>query len=275
VLFFDFVVKHWILTLVYVLLFANTVYLFYMGIVVKSNWYERLRHHLIDKWSDPLVRITGTILMLLLFVLPVMLSALSIAPVLWVYLRHMDAERVKRWEKEYLERERYRRAEEEERNQENERRAKARKRWLADNKPRLYFRNLLGITAVLRPRDYEAAQKETAISRRNGFWERENILIPVSETFVFVTKKGKELIDSNTGSDSVSKYKTSGWLSQLDDIVEQGGVEMVRADDIFVPWVNESLVSFPEQKEIFKDRAKTGTYYSLVETQAPKELQMI
>ena len=128
---------------------------------------------------------------------------------------------------------------------------------------------------MLRPADYATIQRDTERSRRNGFWEKDNVLFPARDTFVFVTKQGKELINANAGSDYIGRYKVAGWISQLDDIVERGGVELVRADDIFVPWLNETLMPFKQQAEILHDCVHTGSYYHLVEMQAPVELHQL
>lgn len=156
---------------------------------------------------------------------------------------------------------------------ENARRAEARKQWLAENKPKLYYNTVNGVTAVLRPADYIAAQKKTERSRRDGFWDKDNVLLPVRDTFVFVTKQGRDMIDVNTCSASVGRYQVAGWVSQLDDIVEKSGTELVRAEDIFVPWVNETLILFKQQGETIHDCVQIELEYRLVEAQAPAELQ--
>src|SRR6185295_8501405 len=52
---------------------------------------------------------------------------------------------------------------------ENERRDNARRQWLAQHRPRLYFNTSNGITAVLRPSDYEENHRRTRNARLNGF----------------------------------------------------------------------------------------------------------
>jgi len=205
------------------------------------------------------------------------LSLFLIALILWVVPGHLDAKERKRREEDDKRRWEQERAERERRQMENAQRAEARKQWLAENKPKLYYNSVCGVTAVLRPADYAAAQRETGRYRRNGFWEKDNVLLPVRDTFVFVTKQGREMIDTNTGSYFVSRYKVAGWISHLDDIVEKGGVELVRAEDVFVPWVNETLISFKQQAETLQNCSsfilRPGMYYEMIETQAPVELQ--
>ncbi len=154
---------------------------------------------------------------------------------------------------------------------ENISRAIARKQWLAENPRRLYCKTLDGITAVLRPVDYENCQKLTATNRRNGFWEKENVLCLARPTVIFVTKQGKDLVVANTSSSPGLRCSVSGWLSDLDAIVAQG-VELVRMEDIFVPWVNETIIPFAEQAHLLSDGFDRGTYYELVERQAPPDL---
>jgi hypothetical protein len=249
-LLFDFVVEHWFLSLVvYVLVTATTVFRFRRQIVMKSRWYRKVHYHLTDRWEARQLQWIGTIVLLVLVLLPITLLLFPVAPILWIVLGHLDAKEQKRRDeadKAYREKER---AERERVQQENVRRCEARKQWLVENKPKLYYNTVSGVTAVLRPADYADTQKQTERSRRNGFWEKDNVLLPVRDTFVFVTKQGREMIDANTGSDFVGRYKVAGWISQLDDIVEKSGAELVRAEDIFVPWVNETLVPYKQQGE--------------------------
>lgn len=162
---------------------------------------------------------------------------------------------------------------EEDRKQEQARRDQLRKEWFAANKPKFYYNTVSGVTAVLRPADYETCQKDTKHSRRNGFWEKDNVLLLACETIVFVTKQGREMIDVNTGSYFVGHYKVAGYISLLDDIVEKSGAELVRAEDIFVPWVNETIIPFAQQAETLKNCHSSASYYEMVEKQALAELQ--
>lgn len=272
-LLFDFVVEHWLLSLVYVLVTATTVFRFRRQIVMKSRWYRNVHYHLVGRWEAQQLQWIGVLVLFVFVLLPVTLLLFPVAPVLWIVLGHLDAKEQKRraeQDKQYREKER---AERERIQQENARRAEARKQWLAENKPKLYYNTVSGVTAVLRPADYTDAQKQTERSRRNGFWDKDNVLLPVRDTFVFVTKQGREMIDANTGSDYIGRYKVAGWISQLDDIVEKSGAELVRAEDIFVPWVNETLIPYKQQSETMHDCVHTGSHFYLVEAQAPAELQ--
>lgn len=195
------------------------------------------------------------------------------AMMVWPLVYHYEMRRLNNHQKiEANRRQEGWRKEREEREQEQARRAQLRKEWIAANKPKLYYNTVSGVTAVLRPADYDACQKDTKRSRRNGFWEKNNILLPARQTFVFVVKQGEELIRANTGSDHVRRYKIAGWLSQLDEIIEKGEVELERKEDIFVPWVNESLVPFEQQMNTLQDCFSSGSYFDLIEKQAPVEL---
>ena len=271
-MFFDFVVQHWFLSIVYVLVTATTVFRFRRQVAMKTNWYRNLYYRLVVQAPSPQLEGVGKTILFVVRV-PLTLLFFTIAPILWFVLGYLDAKEQKRRDeadKAYREKER---AERERVQQENSRRCEARKQWLAENKPKLYYNTVNGVTAVLRPTDYADVQKQTERSRRNGFWEKDNVLLPVRDTFVFVTKQGREMIDANTGSDFVGHYKVAGYISKLDDIVEKSGAELVRAEDIFVPCVNETLVPFKQQSETMHDCVHTGSHYHLVEAQAPAELQ--
>ena len=194
---------------------------------------------------------------------------------LWGISVFWEAKERKRREQEQKQRLEQQQAEQEARKRENARRCEARKQWFAENKPKLYYHTVNGVTAVLRPADYLEAQKQTERSRRDGFWEKDNVLIPVRGTVVFVTKQGRETVKANTGTDFVGHYKVAGYISKLYEIVEKSGAELVRAEDIFVPWVNETLVTFNEQVEILHNCVHTGTHLHLIEAQAPDELQSL
>lgn len=152
---------------------------------------------------------------------------------------------------------------------ENNKRGLARRAWLAGNKVELYYNTLYGVTAVLRPHDYLQMKKLTVRSRRDGYWQSEEVLHPAKETVVFVTKQGADLITTNLGTEQALKYWSAGRISQLDDICRQGSVELVKKEDIFVPWVNESLVSFEQQRHTIEECTGKDNFFTLVELQAP------
>lgn len=271
-------IEYWYL-LLYVLLTATTVFNFQRRVVMQTRPYQRVRYHLIDRWAARPPRQVGTLVLRLLVLPFIALALFPFALVLWFVLGHLDAEERKRQaEAEARLQEVYRTKAQYERSQrdaENRRRAEARKKWLTENKFKLYYNTVNGVTAVLRPADYASAQARTARARRNGTWEKDNVLLPQWETVVFATQQGRELIDANTGSDYIRRYKVAGWPAELDDIVKQGKVELIRADDIFVPWVNETLVSFKQQERLLHDCVNYGKYCNLVEMQIPKELQPV
>ncbi|MDP2641717.1 MAG: hypothetical protein Q8P21_00250, partial [bacterium] len=148
--FFDFVVKYWFIWIYYIV-FATTVFRFQRQVVMKAYWYRKVHYHLLDRWGAQwLHRDVGSFVLFLLVLLPIALLLFQIAPILWIVLGHLDAKEQKRrdeQDKEYRERER---AERERIQQENARRCEARKQWLAENKPKLRYNTVSGVTAVLR-----------------------------------------------------------------------------------------------------------------------------
>lgn len=282
--FFTFVVKYWFFFLffgcVYLCLTAKTVSGFLKRVVVETHWYQKIRHHLVKRWEVPQLRRIGIVLLVCLVVFPIVLVLFVFAPILSIYLGHLDVQEEKKRAAERAEAEKARydrlNAEATRNREENYRRTEARKQWLTANKPKLYYNTVSGITAVLRPADYAEAQRLTARSRRNGFWEKEGLLLPACNTFVFMTRQGRDLIDTNTGSDDIRRYYVIGWIAELDDVVKSGEVELIRADDIFVPWVNESLVNFKRQRDSFCNRSRPENWwFELVEGQAPANLQPV
>src|SRR3989344_4267076 len=269
----DFVLQHWFLVLVYTAFFIRSVRRLQRQTVVCSRLNKRLYYHLIERWKGTKLQIIAILLLCLLHSL-IILALLPFGWAIWLYYSNVDAREYRRKleENERAIKEGYIKAEQ--KREENLRRELARRDWLAINKPVFYFKTVNGITAVLRPADYEATKVTTQRMRRDGFWEKENVLYPAKQTFVFVTKQGKEAIDANTASDK-SRYKVAGLISQFDDIVAKATAVAIKVDDIFLPWINETLVSFEKQSTILHDCVHTGSYYHLVEMQAPEELQPI
>lgn len=267
--------KCFLLTL-YIVVFWKTVARFYHKSVVPSWWFDALAYHLIHRWKGRVVLLewVGMAIMLVCVVLPTGAVGFSVAPFLWLcfkrvaFLKKKEDERRENVQRGLMEEAERRRVE---RLAENNRRAEARKQWLSENKPKLYLNTIDGVTAVLMPQDYEAVVKQTAINHRNGFWDKENVLYPAPNTIVFVTKQGQETLRRSIGRDA--RCNTAGLLSQLDEIVEAGNVELVRDENIFVPWVNETLIPFAEQRAVILQCYLRGTFEGLVEAQAPADLQ--
>lgn len=271
--FFDFVVNHWLILLsVYVVLSARVVWRFDREVVQRTDWFYRLRHVLHGQWAVRQVRFIGGAIFVLLRLLQLLLLFVP-APVLGFVLGCMDAKQRRRIAEVDRETEEQSRLAIKRKLHENEARAQVRKEWFVANPPKLYFNTVAGITAIVRPADYVEAQAFTQKRRRDGFWERDNILCPWPQTFIFINKQGDELIRAiRQRGEHVRMYKVAGWFSDLDDLVERHEIELVRADDLFIPWVNESLVSFAEQGNLFRDCYGAG-YAEFVLKQAPAELQ--
>jgi len=205
----------------------------------------------------------GYILTVVVFIVPV---RLLLAPILWIFMVRSEAQKRKEQVKQA-------RIAREKKDRENERRTDLRKQWLAENRPKLYLNTISGITAVQLPADFEAAKEETRAAIYNGFWERDN-LRPYRETLLFVTKQGYELMAKSAGCDPAHAIGgMTGWMSELDVIARAANIELVHAEEIFVPWVNETFLSFQEQRNILNARnVNACTQYHLVERQMPKEL---
>jgi|GEM_PF-6293833 len=151
----------------------------------------------------------------------------------------------------------------------NEVRALGRRKYFELNKPKLYFNTVSGITAVLRPSDWEAAKKETEKARTNELWEH-NVLRPQPATYTFVTKTGSELIQTNDSR--ARRYKVAGWLADLHEICQQTECSLLRDETIFVPWVNETILTFAEQGQAFHDCHGKASIAELINRQAPAKL---
>ncbi len=154
--------------------------------------------------------------------------------------------------------------------EESERRTRARRQWLEDHKLTLYFTTKDGITAVMRPVDYEACRRETYWAIRNELWPHEGLLMPSDKTFLFVTERGRQLLDRN-----LQQYAfawAAGWMTDL-DAVTCGRIVVEEKKDIFVPWTSESLLSF-DQHKCYRSRSfPFSLEFLLTEGQAPAEMQ--
>ncbi len=214
-------------------------------------------------WIEWCIRITLRFLLLTLL--------FTCGPLLWIGYTYTDS-------KERKERDELIRVEAENRKarkEENERRADARAQWFTDHRPRLYYNTIDGVTAVLDPEEYVATKKRTAHAITDERWSNPSRFLPEAKTCVFVTQSARNRIFAILKTEWVAEKKICGYRSRLDIIVEKNNVELVHAPEIFVPWVNESLLSFETQRQKFRDCEGWGTSEMLVERQAPAELQSI
>lgn len=190
------------------------------------------------------------------------------APLLYAYQKHNEA---------------VARAKEEERRNEidgerkrlrleNEDRAEGRKRYFSkpENRLKIYYTAEDGFAAALRPDRYEYAGRASSFARTNGIWDKQALLCPVTETVLFVTKPGLEKAERR----NVRQWCGSArFLSELHELAERHGAELVKVPDIFVPWVNASLVPFDEQRAFFGDSCGANAEYLLITAQIPEELR--
>jgi len=265
-MFFQNVLHHWALLTIYVVLIVLTSPTIndFWGRVLGMLWYRKIQRSLdempkLSRWIG--WAIIGTTLLLIRFLA---------APLLWITMILTEGQRKKREAEKYRQQQEVDRIAKEKKDQENLQRSEARKQWFVEHPPKLYYNTVSGITAVQLPSHYEASQKDTKAARLNGFWEAERVLRPYNETLIFVTKQGNETIQQNIGD---PRYYTTGWVAQLHEVVEAGNVELIRAEEIFVPFVNQSLCSFEDQKRTALNRTMNAcSHFHLIERQAPREM---
>ena len=268
--FFNFVVEHWVaFSLIYLVWMGWTAFRF-ANKLAEDQWYSNIHWYRIGMIGR---------FRFYPFRYPLRLACLAISYLFAVplfilfrigdYLDWKENKERRKREAEASKQAQERRRQTEETNQ---RRTLSRRQWLSDNKPKLYFNTVSGVTAVLRPVDYESAKRQTQNARTNELWAH-NVLKPVRETFTFVTKSGGELIESNYHF--ARTYKVAGWLSDLCELCQATECSLVRDETIFVPWVNETLVSFQEQDQIFRSCHGQASAAELIDKQAPVELQYL
>jgi hypothetical protein len=156
----------------------------------------------------------------------------------------------------------------------NAERKTLREEWLKNNPITLYYNTVSGITVVMTPAMYNANLVSTKWHRRNAMWDK-NVLMPYPEAFLFVDANGRDLFISNSGSATTDLIKynyVNGWLTDLDELVERYGITLEQKPEIFVPYVNTSVLPFHEHKF---DRNFGHYEYGLVINQTPPEMQPI
>jgi hypothetical protein len=155
---------------------------------------------------------------------------------------------------------------------ENFRREPLRTDWFANNGATIYFNTVSGVTAALSPKALEQTKRDTEYARMDELWLH-RVLRPTPETFIFVTKSGDELIRTNFEG-MLSRY-ISGRLSELHAMSEKRGCALVRDESIFVPLVNETLLSYGDQLAILRGCDRQRPEYQLIDMQAPKDLRPV
>jgi hypothetical protein len=264
--FFNFVVEHWILSLIiYILASLRPALRFYQNVIddVRERW-----------WIDRPRPVIEWVFSKVLFV-----SAFVFVPVLWLIGRPFEFRRRMREKEEYeacVEQDRQNREKQKqrelEREQENKLRAEARKSYFATDPPKLYYNTVNGITAVMRPADYEECKLQTKRALRDQRWTKEGVLMPSHSARIFLQQSGLELFRTNFNTKEEFSW-TCGWLSRFDEVVERNGVQLEQKTDIFVPFVNESVLPFKDHLPRMHHQWSEGdlTMY-LVSRQAPQEM---
>ena len=261
--------------IIYIIVTWNVVSRFNVEVVSKTRLFEFLRYHIADKWESSQLSTLGGLAFSLTIGLATRILLLATAPILWVILGYRDH----LWELSQVENRKLR-AEKERRKQdkiilENNRRREARRAWAAEHKLKLFVHTIDGITTVMTPDNYKKACEWTERVRLNGKWPHENLLCPTNQecpSYVFVTHQGNELIKENIGASGM-RYKVAGLMSNLHDLKKEWEVIPITAPNIFVPWLNETIMSFDEQRRFFPDGATRDMTDTLITKQFPKELR--
>jgi hypothetical protein len=260
--FVNLVIDHWIIaSIVYFFLTIRTVAKFLRLLVFKSARYQKVSDWL-PGWRCLIVR------------LPMLVVLFLIAPLLYLSLPALEDRERKRAElaeslRIAAEREKAQ-AYHAELKRKNGQLALKRKEWFQEHQPRLFYRTMGGITAVLRPADYERVVERTYVAYLNETWGHDYVLMPSLFTFIYANRPGLEHI-AKIGT---QEYLT-GTAGEFFLLMDQAGVELILKDDIFVPFVNETLMNFAEQRSVISTRSNMDTLHELVTKQAPKELQPI
>jgi len=156
---------------------------------------------------------------------------------------------------------------------ENERRYTLRNEWLQANKPRLYFNTIGGVTAVLLPEACARIRLETENARADELWDHK-IMKLSSETILFVTKSGRELMEAKL--DTAYAYsKVAGWFSVLQNICQACSCDLVRDETIFVPFINGAIVPLAKQMQIVENCHNKGSVLELIDKQCPPEFHPV
>ena len=122
---------------------------------------------------------------------------------------------------------------------------------------------------------YEANMVATKRHRRNAMWNK-NVLMPNTDAFLFVDANGLEMFKRNAGtntSDPIGYEYVSGWLTSLDDMVERYKITLEQKSEIFVPFVNQSVLPFAQHQ--YRRSGVRAYEYELVVKQAPEEMQSL
>lgn len=194
----------------------------------------------------------------------------SVAPYLRYRLNKLDEQTEERRRREEAHQ---KKLAEVERQKVNGERAKFREAWIKEHSLTLFYHTMSGITVVMTPAQYEACQMSTKWHRRNVLWEND-ILMPDPHACLFIDAKGFDLFVRNHGGthDPIEHSYVSGWLTALDELVDRYGITLEQKPEIFVPFVNESVLPFKEHKF---NREPRRYVYDLVIMQTPEEMHPV
>lgn len=263
-----------VLVLCYIALATCTVFEYRDKVLTKIAWYESLQDCVTSGVGTSKIRQVRAIALLLGIWGLTLLVLFAIAPILRLVLRSMrlreEAAAEKAWNEARIERERI----EKDRRETDERRALARKEWLKENRIKLYYHTICGITAVMREGDYLAATVHREREEANGTTNRAAQVLLSRFTFTFVNEQGAALIDSKTRFDSIRNRKVAGWIADLHTLVKKHKVELIQNKDIFVPWISGAVIPMQLQLDIIENwHPGKSLYEELIGKQAPAKYQ--
>jgi hypothetical protein len=156
----------------------------------------------------------------------------------------------------------------------NERLQQERLEWAKKNPPKLYFNRVDGIIAVMTPAAYQRCKDETSLAIIDEKWPDNGTLMPSHEVNLFVNKSGLELFNKNFGTRAAMENRyLSGWASDYHGLLLKYGVVVEHKSDIFVPYVNESVAQFQDQR--YQAHYSHNYELNLIFTQMPEHLMTI
>lgn len=128
-------------------------------------------------------------------------------------------------------------------------RVRRRERWIDDNRNTsvLRFNCVEGVYVILSPDAYYSCVQVTQDARVNGVWDHHNVLMPSPDSFIFSTVRAKERIRDRVGLRGV--LKVAGLASDI-QVLQRSGFCLKMSPDIFVPFINESVLTFAMQRKL-------------------------
>lgn len=132
--------------------------------------------------------------------------------------------------------------------------------------PYIYYHMVDGVAAVLTPE----AMQEARLTTPPG-WKGPT-LYPSRSTITFIApEEGEATIKARAGTLTFDT-KVAGTTDDLQRLVALYGLEVIRTPGVFVPWVDQSRLSFARQHDIIADCVGADLYRELVARQFPNSM---